>query len=324
MFKKIKYFLFQSFHRPSATALHFYVLIKKIFYNKKTNLFSEKILLLKSPPESTVYYNLLGRIFFIVLNFFSILFFGKFIESGLYLETEKKLSVKNINELNATGNDLSPWPRQAIHYFENNNEKINEDFFKKMEIDYHKSIELIKKNSLFKESSWWFLCREEFKKIFLEADGKLNLNSLNNFRNNVNTQAEILIDQNHISSSNSNLFNKLKSLELVNLYHKYSNYVDLDILRMCSESKAGNNSCIIYRGQRISHRVLRYAYYVSQIQKNTNLKFRSNNIVMDLGGGYGGLSRFLKNVYTDSTFVTIELPEMCVLATFFLKKCFPN
>ena len=93
---------------------------------------------------------------------------------------------------------------------------------------------------------------------------------------------------------------------------------------MCSESRAGNNLCVIYREQRISHRILRYAYYVSQIQKNTNLKFKSNNIIMDLGGAYGGLSRFLKNIYTDSTFVIIELPEMCALAAFFLKKCFPS
>ena len=39
---------------------------------------------------------------------------------------------------------------------------------------------------------------------------------------------------------------------------------------MVSDSKVGENSCLIYRGQRINQRVMRYAYYASQI-KNTNL-----------------------------------------------------
>ena len=33
----------------------------------------------------------------------------------------------------------------------------------------------------------------------------------------------------------------------------------------------GNNKCIIYRGQRLNHRILRYAYYVSQLKKNLKL-----------------------------------------------------
>ena len=53
-------------------------------------------------------------------------------------------------------------------------------------------------------------------------------------------------------------------------------------------------------------------------------KTKNNSTIIDIGGGYGGLSRVLKNIYLDSTFVIIELPELCFLATFFLKKCFPD
>ena len=40
------------------------------------------------------------------------------------------------------------------------------------------------------------------------------------------------------------------------LYHKYSEVVDLSILRSVSDSLAGNNRCINYRGQRLNHRIL--------------------------------------------------------------------
>ena len=45
---------------------------------------------------------------------------------------------------------------------------------------------------------------------------------------------------------------------------------------------------------------------------------------MDLGGGYGGLSRILKNIYQKSTMVIIEIPEVCLMANYFVKKNFPN
>ena len=90
------------------------------------------------------------------------------------------------------------------------------------------------------------------------------------------------------------------------------------------ESIVGNNYCPIYRGQRLGYRILRYAYYLSQIKNFTNLKSDEKNLILDIGGGYGGLSRVLKHYYTQSTFVIIELPELCLLWFLLFKKCFPN
>ena len=140
----------------------------------------------------------------------------------------------------------------------------------------------------------------------------------------IQNKAEILLDQNFISKSNSKFVNKLRSLSLVNLYHKLSDHIDLDILRKCSESKIGNNYSVIYRNQRIGYRILRYAYYSSQIRKYTKLNENKKNIFLDIGGGYGGLSRVLKNLYPKSTFILVELPELSLLAHYFLYQCFPN
>ena len=74
----------------------------------------------------------------------------------------------------------------------------------------------------------------------------------------------------------------------------------------------------------MNYRILRYAYYASQIRKNSNLNRYEKNIFLDIGGGYGGLSRFLKHIYPNSTFIIVELPELNLLSNYFLKCSFPN
>ena len=57
-----------------------------------------------------------------------------------------------------------------------------------------------------------------------------------------------------------------------------------------------------------------------KLKKNTNLINNKKNLILDIGGGYGGLARLLKNIYHDSTFIIIELPELCMLSAYFLKE----
>lgn len=319
MINKIKNFILYDYHRPSAKIYHFFVWFKKIFYNKKTNFFAERILLLKSPPESMIYYNSLGRIVFLLKNYLYILLSKNFCEKSLNLEDKKNTNIKvNIDN----GSDNSPWPPQAMHIYEKER-VLEEDFYKKLENDYFKSVELFKSEEILDETNWWLECRKEFKNIFFK-ENKINIDKLKNFRNDTDTKAEILLDQNFISREHSNFKNKIRSLSLVNLYHKLSDHIDLDVLRKCSESTIGNNYSIIYRNQRIGYRILRYAYYSSQIRKYTKLNENDKNIFLDIGGGYGGLSRTLRYFYPKSTFILVELPELSFLANYFLAQCFPN
>ena len=140
MIKKLKYFLFETYHRPSAKIYHIYVIIKKIFYNKKTNLISEKMFLLKSPPKTITYYNFLGRLFYMIINFINILLFKKFLDKSILLENndEQKTDLNNLS-----GNDYTPWPKQALHLFENKNEEISPDFINKIDDNYSKSLEIM-------------------------------------------------------------------------------------------------------------------------------------------------------------------------------------
>lgn len=314
MFKKLKYFFLDYYHRPSAKFYSFFVFFKKALYNKRTIIISEKTFLLKDPPKSMRYFNYFGRSIYVILNIISIVVFRKFLDNSLSLKEQ------NLSE--SVGNDNSTWPNQAYNIFEDEAE-LQDEFYELIQNEYFKSVEVLKKNDELRDSQWWSECRQEFSKIFFE-NKKINKEKLKNFRNNSSTKAEILKDQNYLSHSKSKIVNMINSIKLVNLYHKLSINTDLSLLRKASESKVGNNFCPIYRNQRLSHRILRYAYYSSSIKNKTNLNDQENNIFLDIGGGYGGLSRSLKYIYRNSTFVIIELPELAFLASYFLKKCFTN
>lgn len=316
MFLKIYNYLFKSYHRPSAKILHFIILFKSIFFNKKTEIMSEKMMLLKNPPISVIFYNSLGRLLILIANSVFIILFNKFFESKIVID-----SIENKKNINLKGNNLTPWPLQAMHVFENIKD-VDDNTFDLIEKNYQLTVSSLSKHNRFKDSPWWIECREEFKKIFIN-NNLINRNEFKNFRNNKNTKAALLADQSYFKGNILSRFNKFKSLSLINLYHKLSTKIDINILRSCSESYSGKSYALNYRGQRLSHRVLRYAYYTSQLKKYVNFS-NDRTIILDLGGGYGGLSRMLKNEFKNATFIIIEIPEVCAFAHYFLQNNFPE
>jgi len=224
-------FIKHSYHRPTAKLEHFFVLFLKIFFNKKTKLFSEKLFLLKLPPFSMIYFNFLGRFFYATINFISIILFQKFADKSLSIET----SSEDVSHIKKTGDDLSPWPNQALHLNESSKE-IDKDHFEKIFNSYNKSIIDLEKES-FKDSPWWNELRQEFNKTFIESNSRINIKNLINFRNEIDSKAAILKDQNiAINKKNSKIINMINAIWLVCLYHKYSEVVDLNILRIVSDS----------------------------------------------------------------------------------------
>ena len=319
IFHKIKYFLFHAYNRPSAKALHIFVFFKSLFFNSKTNIFSEKMFLLKSPPNSMIYFNFFGRVVCIISNFIMIVLFNRFYNKETFIDegiSQEKASL--IKE----GNDESSWPLQSLKFFEPTNTNIiQKEFVDSLEKNYNYSLQLISSKTNFEESEFWKTCRAEYKRQFLDK-GTLNISALENFRSKTYTQSAIISDLNYLKSNNR--FNKIKALSLINLYHKISEYTELELLRQASDSYIGKNICLNYRGQRLSHTVLRHAYFCSQILKFTQLDLDKKNIIVDIGGGYGSLARLLKYLYSKSTIIIFEVPEANILAAYFLKKNFPD
>ena len=130
MLNKIKYLLFDSYHRPSAKILHIFVFFKSLFFNYKTKIFSEKMFLLKSPPNSMIYLNFFGRIAYLTLNFFMILLFNRFLNKNIFIDdgiNQDRISSEQ------EGNDETSWPLQSLKYFEPKNTKLNKEFIDLLE-----------------------------------------------------------------------------------------------------------------------------------------------------------------------------------------------
>ena len=138
MINKFLSFIKHSYHRPTAKLEHFCVLIFKLFLNDKTKLVSEKMMLLKFPPISMVYFNSLGRFFYALINFLSIILFRKFFDKSLSIEKFDN-EEKTIRQKKNVGDNLSPWPPQAIHHFEDQKE-VSDDFLHKIFSSYEKAI----------------------------------------------------------------------------------------------------------------------------------------------------------------------------------------
>ena len=92
MIKFIKKILFESYHRPSAKAQHIYIFFYKFLFNSKTKIFSERLMLLKKPPNSMIYYNSFGRIVIMFLNLFWVILFNKFFEKESFVDQSNKLN----------------------------------------------------------------------------------------------------------------------------------------------------------------------------------------------------------------------------------------
>ena len=316
MIKFLKNYFVTSYHRPTAKILHIYVFLKSFLYNKKTTIFSEKMFLLKSPPNSMVYYNFFGRIFTLIINTITIILFNKFFSKKTFIDFNENITSSD------SGSKESPWPPQSITHSEKHSLKIQDSFYELLKKNYDYSLDLSLKDNSLQDSPWWKLCRDEYKDEFIDEQDKIKVSSLENFRHESKMQSAILSD--FFLKKNHSRINKLKSLSLINLYHKLSEYVNLDILRSASDSYVGNNVCLNYRDQRLSHTILRHAYFCSQIINNTRLNMDKRNIILDLGGGYGSLTRLLKHYYRKSTFIIFEVPEACFIASYFLKKNFPD
>ena len=132
-----------------------------------------------------------------------------------------------------------------------------------------------------------------------------------------------LLSSHNIENIDSRI-NKLKALRIFIIYHKVAELVDDDIIINISDTNIGNSKFIHYRKQLINERILRQAYFLSQLRNNINLNKNDYNIFCDIGSGYGLLPSLLKKEFNFSKFILVDLPELNVLSYYYLKNLFPN
>jgi putative sugar O-methyltransferase len=270
------------------------------------------------PPASVIKYNFLGRILF---NLYNIILFFFFSHKIKFLIEDNKLDKNGLKD-----HLTNPTPimiKNSYPYYSLNENKINldQEYFDVIKKSY---ISTLRDNHLnFKNSSWWEECIKEFKlKLFDQSNNPI----VDNFKNlfNIKFKASLFENSSPLQKNNSKIKNFFSALNVINQYHYLSDIIDDYVLRSISESEVGNNKSIIYNGQRLSSRLIRHGYFASQIFKHTNFLNNKNFIFLDLGGGFGRLSRILLNFNINSKCIIIEQPEICAVANFYMKSNFPK
>ena len=328
MINLIKKYLTHSYYRPLNILGSLLAYFLELFYTRKSQTFSEKTFIKKKIPNSISYYNFFGRMVYISVNFLSIIFFNKIFDKNVVLEENKtkKDSIKKERLSIKKGGDNYIWPISHLDIREKefNSETFPEkSFFNDISESYKMSLEALEKGSI-TDSEFWKRSRSEFQLNFFDKDHNVIIKNLKNFKNINYDFEQNLLRYEKIIINPEKRKNKLEAILLVNYYHKLSNFIDTSILQTASDSYAGNGNCVLYRYQRLNYRILRQSYFFSQLKNNIDLKKNDKNLFLDIGGGYGGLLRFIKHYYSNSVGILIDLPEVCCFASYYLQSCFPE
>ena len=245
----------RSYHRPSAKLESLIISIKQIFYSKKSKVFSERSFLLKKSINHLIFFNSLGRFLLYLKLFTSIIIFNKYgLNSEVKLNTYKKNKFKENNS-----NNLNP--NLPFHLKDNNKGNIN---FEKFLNNYKLHYELYSKNN--EDSEWWVKCRKEFKELFINFNGTINLSTLERFRGSNDSSAAILNDSSRLLNYKiSEKIRKINSLRLIMLFHQLAERIDIKTLILNSESYIGSPPMLRYRNVNLTQRILRYSYYLSSL-----------------------------------------------------------
>ena len=304
---------------------YFKSLIKKIYFQLWKLLYTNQStqgipdwLNNKKLPRALLFYNAFGCYLFAMKQRIALYSKNKFFNKEILLDGFDSISYSSLYK---NGRPDILWPRSYLFEQPVNINK-SKHLFLRLKKSYDLSYSLDSKQ--LPQSKWWQDLIVEFKDAFF-SDGNIDESMLIDFRRKYTSRAIILSDQLKIISDDRSYNDSYKkAIQLVQSYHKMSNYIDHGILHSASESQIGNNRCPVYRGQRLSGRILTHSYYLSQLKRNTEFKLDDPFVVLDLGGAYGGLSRLISSYYSKSKIILIELPEVCMMAGYFLSQSLPD
>ena len=242
----IKYILY-SRYRPLNLIETIFVSFLNLFYIKKYKQISFHIFRQKRKPAATVYYNNLGRIILYLVNIFFIIIFNKFLLRNIFFS-------RNFNNVisreKKNGDDFSHWPRISISkQCISSNNKLDEEIEHKCNIQ----LNLLTENK--NETLFWKEDRKNFKKVFLNENNQINFEALKNFRSHEQKFNSLIF--NNESLANLGRKNKIRCLNLINLYHKIAEKSKIDLLLNCTDNDLGNPNFLVYRNQIINERLLR-------------------------------------------------------------------
>ncbi len=290
----------------------FLEIMNKLIYQKNSQFLLHSWNAHQTPFKPILFYNFLGRILW---GFKEIIF-----KNSLKLEGYGT-TTKDLSQQYQHGSNELLWPRSPM--VELNHYQLNDQYCKNIEESLTQAYK-IEKDS-FDKTQEWNRIATLIKKHFFHEDGTLIKDRLINFREDTKRYQELFNDQFHYLNVRENYTKSyLKSIDLILEYHRSAKKVDKTILASVSESPAGNNACVQYRGKRVSEKSLFHALVVNDLIKVIPFSTMQRSVILDIGSGYGGLSRILHHYTPNSCHVLLDLPETLVMTAYFIKYNFPK
>ena len=269
-----------------------------------------------SPLNVIKFYGFLGRIGFATKEFIALISNERLAKKSILLDGFDEV---NVAKLYQEGSDDIPWPKPPL--VELSKREVSSEVFQKIEVSYALANE--HDPDKFDRAAWWEEMTQAFKAELFDH-GKINQAYLRNFRGMKELPANIVKDQFLVVNREFGYhLSYLKAIDLVLEYHRLGAIVPKEILFSISESYAGNNLCVNYRGLRLSLRSLFYAVIVENIVNHTRFE-TSRPVIFEIGAGYGGLSRILKSYIPNSCHILLDLPETLTYASYFIAYNYPD
>lgn len=215
--------------------------------------------------------------------------------------------------------------KKPIHVKINNDDvKLHErlfDFYKKLKLDEINTPDLVKPSSM-----WQKLVNNDYK-FLVESYKKEDLDNFSFFLSNFGNWNNYLgIEHNNLLQRYSKNF-LLKSFLKNEVFLKYFKiwkdfgYTKNDLNKI-DTPEYGNQL-----GAYLDGNFVTIGSFFNQIISNIlyqHIKDIERPIICDLGGGYGKLGYFLTKGFKNSCFIDFDIPEVLVLAAYYLLKTYPN
>ena len=303
-------------NRPFFLKKEIFALFDKMIYQKQSRFLLHFWNAHRCPYESILFYNYFGRLLFGAKEFIALLSGEKIFKKSLKLDGFDK----DISVVVSKGDHDRLWPQSP--FIDAAGAKIEDTYFTKIKNSlnlahkhYHDSLDKTKD---------WEVVSEKFQSLLLDEAGNLQKETLINFRENHSFESVIADTFKQVDTRESYTEAYLKGIDLVLEYHRTAQKVSKEILATLSESYAGNSTCVHYRGQRLSEKLLFYGIATQDIVANVPFSKENRNVILDIGTGYGALPAILKNYIPNSCYILTDLPEVIVFASYYVKYHFSD
>jgi putative sugar O-methyltransferase len=153
-----------------------------------------------------------------------------------------------------------------------------------------------------------------------------NKDKLINFRNG---SRDSLISMNYPSyiderSPDSKIYQEGMA-HLKNIWVELLLILDNDLLNECNDNTVGHPILFNFRRNRVtSEFVMRHIYFYAKAMELTGLSRTDEHVILEIGGGYGGLGKLFLDFNDNAKYIIIDLPTCLLLQEYFYKNSFPG